>query len=151
MRIIDCVELFGFSREMSKKLLNPSSQKDIETLLDVVDNLESHVRLTRGDGAPVLFRRVPQAGAHQVDHAQLDGGLGPDLVDRFRQTLQPVAADDHDVFDATVTQLGEGGHPVFGSFTAIADHIPNTSRSPARLIPTATYTARFDTWPSLIS
>ena len=30
-------------------------------------------------------------------------------------------------------------------------HIPNTSRSPARLIPTATYTARFDTWPSLIS
>ena len=47
MRIIDCVELFGFSREMSKKLLNPSSQQDIETLLDVVDNLESHIRLTR--------------------------------------------------------------------------------------------------------
>ncbi len=53
-----------------------------------------------------------------MHHTRLHIGKRPSRADRIRQTIQPVAADDEGVVDATVSQLAQHARPELRSFTA---------------------------------
>ncbi len=59
-----------------------------------------------------------------MDHAGLDGGAGPDGLDRVRQALEPVADQHEDVVDTAILDLGEDVHPVLGALAAVAGPQP---------------------------
>ena len=53
-----------------------------------------------------------------MHHAGLNRRVGPGGADRFRQSSQSVTAHDQSVSQASVSQLGEHGRPLLGSFTS---------------------------------
>ena len=58
---------------------------------------------------------IIQAVAHQVDNAQLHGGLGEHRLNRPRETLEPMHAGDESVGDAAMLELGHHLQPELGA------------------------------------
>lgn len=53
-----------------------------------------------------------------MDHAELDVRERPDVLDRVRQSLQPITAGNQDTLDAAVLQLCQPRHPGLGALAA---------------------------------